>query len=933
MRHLLRTRRAVAVAAAVACAALVVNGPETVGVFSFSWSANGTGRRRSSPFDERRRASFVAEQRTTSRVTATTTSVRRDMVSAPDATDDATETRSDDDASRSEGRPAAEQQRRRPREPRAPRKKNPTEYERWLEETYDWMRLRAEEDGTSELPEEIWENARDLVRGWTHVYPSHTTQPSAPLRWECARRAEWIVRRFRERRGDRDLPDAWTYATAIDAWGMCAHERDGLVPARNAHDLLRVLLEDERIAKAEMRNNPFATVFLAYVANTNMDGLEGAANVLRELQDRFDARKDECSLGDDEDDDDDDFDPSCVRRLAKPTMPMYNKFLTMAAKLSLPSKTDTPNARRARELALEALDGMERQYLVSGNEAARPSSYSYTSVMSLFSTKLRAKDAEKVLRRFERMVARERRNDPEGHLRGDNDPLRPPDVVCYNSVINCWARSRSPDAGARARVVLDGMAPDLPNRRSFNAVVLAYAKSGHPVLAERALDEMTERGVRPDVRTYTTVMNAWGRSDRPERAERAVGLLRRLQEAYETSSVDESLRPNTIAYTAALDALAFSREPTNRADVAIGLLEEMERDARDNPDVAPDVRCYNSVLNALSRSVDETPDAGRRAEDILARINARDDDSTGAALRPDAFSHNSVLLTLVRERAPESSARARDLLLRMEDDPDRPNPSVDTYSMVMNSLVSNAHRDGPDAAEDVAALLDRLVAANDPKRRPDRPCYRAVLQAWSRSVDPEKGRRAREVLERAREARGVRPNTSCHAVVLNACAHTRFRGDPDDDALREVVFDVAKRTFRELRDEETLHLDESAYAVFLRCCKVLLPPDNDESDDDDAAPRRRILLALLKQAAADGLVSLRFVKECMEEKVFRRLLHGYLRDEDDDDRGRRRAPDATTLWKRLPEEWKRSLEDKRSNGGRGATTRPATSDAATESET
>lgn len=65
-----------------------------------------------------------------------------------------------------------------------------TSYEKWLLETYSWIQTSP-----TPLPFEICQNAHDLIRGFTKVFPIGTTA-HANLRWDCANKTDYLLKRF-----------------------------------------------------------------------------------------------------------------------------------------------------------------------------------------------------------------------------------------------------------------------------------------------------------------------------------------------------------------------------------------------------------------------------------------------------------------------------------------------------------------------------------------------------------------------------------------------------------------------------------------------------------------------------------------------------------------------------------------------------------------
>lgn len=125
----------------------------------------------------------------------------------------------------------------------------------------------------------------------------------------------------------------------------------------------------------------------------------------------------------------------------------------------------------------------------------------------------------------------------------------------FNSVITCYARSTDPYATERAHAVLERLiaSPIHPTVTTFNAVLDACGKHGHPDRALEVLSKMKEMSIRPDSTSYDTVLNAFARCDKPGSAEQAYDFLRNLEESPE----EYDFTPSTLSYSTVINA--FSR--------------------------------------------------------------------------------------------------------------------------------------------------------------------------------------------------------------------------------------------------------------------------------------------------------------------------------------------------------------------------------------
>ena len=195
-----------------------------------------------------------------------------------------------------------------------------------------------------------------------------------------------------------------------------------------------------------------------------------------------------------------------------------------------------------------------------------------------------AEHAEQLLQEMKRRAA-----NGEDHLK--------PNRLCYNTVIDCWARSGEGTFGARrAEALLQEMQDNFfagdvnvsPNKMTFNAVLNAWARSGTRCCgykAEKYLNQMWQlyqagnAQVKPNDFSYNTVINAISKSKHKEKGQKALRVLRRMDKLYLAGN--KEARPNEITYTAVIKSCAFpsvrdSRTRRKALDTAIFTLKELQ---------------------------------------------------------------------------------------------------------------------------------------------------------------------------------------------------------------------------------------------------------------------------------------------------------------------------------------------------------------------
>ena len=178
--------------------------------------------------------------------------------------------------------------------------------------------------------------------------------------------------------------------------------------------------------------------------------------------------------------------------------------------------------RGAARRATAILRHMEQRF-ESNNTDIQPDTASYNSVINAWAGSKEKNSidiVEKIVRRVERTYDEGLKQAAESEK--DDNYLVKPGTLMYNSVINCYAKSKLHDASERAVSVLERM------------------------------KEICKEGGRedccPDVITYTSVIDTLAKKGTMEASERAYSLLEELESAYSQTG-NRILKPNVRTYT------------------------------------------------------------------------------------------------------------------------------------------------------------------------------------------------------------------------------------------------------------------------------------------------------------------------------------------------------------------------------------------------
>ena len=399
-------------------------------------------------------------------------------------------------------------------------------------------------------------------------------------------------------------PDVVSYASVMGAWaasGMKAHA------VRRVEDLLRHM--DER--DIEPNTVVLNAVLSTWVKSKNPAAVERTAEILRNME----------------------------GSVSPPDLISYNTHLHALMLHTSPKRPE--NALKAYEL----LNRMETM------ETVQPNLFSYNLVLRALNRVNKVQDAANVLRQlvqrgiepdtfsFNQVLAAlarvraadtayellqyqiesgtppdvasyasvlsaygpERVGEAENMLRNMKIP---PNAVCYNVMMDLWAKSGQGTLGARkAEQLLQEMQDRYeagneamkPTLVSYNALLNAWARSGTRCCGHKAetyLDQMWElyragdKKVKPNDCSYNTVINAISKSQNEGKAQKALRVLRRMDKMYQAGNKDA--RPDTVTYTAVLNSCAFpavldSRTRRKAWDTALFTLQELRESRYGHP--------------------------------------------------------------------------------------------------------------------------------------------------------------------------------------------------------------------------------------------------------------------------------------------------------------------------------------------------------------
>lgn len=294
-------------------------------------------------------------------------------------------------------------------------------------------------------------------------------------------------------------------------------------------------------------------------------------------------------------------------------------------------KNNNPGAAAYAEQVLQKME------LDSASGGVRPDSSSYNTVLSGYA-KMGTVEA---VQRAEQLLQRMLTISQEEGLRDCR-----PDFVSYACVMDAYARSRVHNAGFQAEVLLDSMEREgiSANTICYNSAINCWAKSGHtesPQRAESLLNKMQQAaennpGIKPNSVSFSSVMNCWAQSNLEGAAERAEAILNHMEILAKNG--DRDMTPNAYSYSTVISAWA----KVGGMEQALSILNRVESaHAAGKSHVRPNFYFYNAAINAVAKS--RTSNKAEAAAALLHRMKLHHQQHGHSDLMPTAITYSSVL--------------------------------------------------------------------------------------------------------------------------------------------------------------------------------------------------------------------------------------------------------------------------------------------------
>lgn len=223
---------------------------------------------------------------------------------------------------------------------------------------------------------------------------------------------------------------------------------------------------------------------------------------------------------------------------------------------------------------------------------------------------------------------------------------------------------------------------------------------------------------------------------------------------------------------------------------------------------------------------------------------------------------NVVMNAYAKSNDRSAAQKALALLHRMRTS--KIQPDVVSYTSVMECYSKSSE---PDASDVAMALLQEIQtkyqSTNDASLMPNLRTFTMAILALARCPKQGNAKKARDLLLQLNELYDktknelLKPNAYPYNYVLNCAANTV--GTNDD---KIAAFQVAAKTYQELRSASSIKADSFTYAFWLKACNNLLPASTDLY--------QKFVVLAFEECQKDGLVN---------QEVLTRLQQGHLSKE------------------------------------------------------
>lgn len=481
----------------------------------------------------------------------------------------------------------------------------------------------------------------------------------------------------------------------------------------------------------------------------------------------------------------------------------------------------------AMDKAEELIHLMQEMYRMNPDGAVRPTTWSYNLVMLTYANRTgeygTAKAAEDWLLRL-------------SELNIDNGPS--PDTHSFNIVLLAWTNSgdeKGPDRALellKLFIKLSNEGHDIhPDASSFTTVINAYAKRGEVMKAQKVL-YLTKEVDLPDQTDLTPCLNAvidsWAKSGAKDAGHMAEAVLSKAQSFASEIPSNVIVKPNTITYTACLDAHTKS---DNR-----DALENAERFLRKMIDTfrsglwecGPTTKTFICIIDAWAKS-----DRENKAEKAEYWLNVMTDLARNESFRcrPNSQAYSICIDAWSHSKSPNAALRAARLLHNMEqsyyeDGNKYARPNGFSYRVIIKRLLSSGQKEDALEALSLIKSMEEEARRGNRDAQPDTGICNSVIFRLAQTGDEEAIKGAVNLIHRmdqaSREGMSImRPDTYTFTTVMGALSKLSNLEAANHEAKIAAIMMYDLMEERGVLENSFLHLNPAALRIVLTTLSTL----------------------------------------------------------------------------------------------------------------
>lgn len=480
--------------------------------------------------------------------------------------------------------------------------------------------------------------------------------------------------------------------------------------------------------------------------------------------------------------------------------------------LSCWSRTTSKVERNmASKRALDLLDEIEDLYLQ--RHLAKPSPITYgTAIMAV------ARSFDKRAHVIAETVLRRMYNHNEMGTIAVS-----PTTSCWNAVIYAMGSNRKAEEAETLLLEMVGRSrlggeSTVPNIKTWGNVIRAYAQSGRSdagVQANRVLtmleaeydsrreDESDNEidSIKPNYVCYTAVLQAWARGKAPQDVtiQKVDGILQKMEEEFQRTG-DESIRPNGVTYTIAMDAYC-RHDPVNAGVLSQKLVDRMVKlFGKGVGFERPSLMVMNTLINSWAQS--QHPLGTQNAESIFRWMEtqyAAGDDS----MKPDEVTLCNVLNAYANNAPDGGAARAQDIVDHIESTSSRTARrddllTVKHYNVLIKAWGRSKTPESVDHADRILRCLEQRYKNGEVRFKPDVTSYSSVINSAAYYAGGHDGKeKALQVALRAyqrirSQSNELEANSIVFGTVLKAIGKLAVVGSRRDDLIRHIFVECCE---------------------------------------------------------------------------------------------------------------------------------------------